>query len=71
MIKSKNDVCFQIGDEVYIDNGSKLNRTKLDKIRIGPFPIVKQLSNNVFEIKVGQGPQSNRLYHASKLIRKL
>lgn len=66
--KNKLDVDFKIGDLVYISNGSKLNRDKLDSLRIGPYPISKQLSSNVFEINLGHGPYSQRLYHASKIL---
>jgi len=54
---------------VFIDNGNKLNRDKLDPVRIGPFKITCQLSNSVFEIYVGQGPLPLRLYHASKMLK--
>lgn len=66
--KNKLDVDFKIGDLVYISNGSKLNRDKLDLLRIGPYPISKQLSGNVFEVNLGHGPYSQRLYHASKIL---
>ncbi len=66
--KNKLNVNFKIGDPVYISNGSKLNRNKLDVLRIGPYPISKQISNNVFEIYVGHGPFPHRLYHTSKII---
>lgn len=66
----RNVVTFKVGDLVYVENGNKLNRDKLDNIRIGPYPITRQLSNNVFEINVGRGPFPKKLYHASKLILK-
>jgi transposase InsO family protein len=66
--KNKNDVTFKVGDFVFIDNGSKLNRDKLDNLRIGPYCISKQLCNNVFEVDVGRGPFFKRLYHASKML---
>lgn len=66
--KFKSKIEFDVGDTVFIDNGNKLNRCKLDKLRIGPFKIDKRLSNNVFLVNVGRGPLCNRIYHASKLI---
>ena len=33
--QNKRDVSFEVGDEVYIDNGNKLNRKKLDKSALG------------------------------------
>ena len=66
--KNKNYIDFRVGDSIYVDNGHKPNRNKLDKLRIGPFKITNQMSNNVFEVSVGHGPLNNRLYHASKLL---
>lgn len=65
---SKNDVLFNVGDSVLVDNGNRLNRDKLDPLRIGPFVISRKLSNNVFELIVNSGPLGKRLYHASKLL---
>lgn len=56
---------LKIGDMVYIENGNKLNRRKLDEIRIGPFPITRALSSSVYEVKTSQG---KRKYHVSKMI---
>lgn len=66
---NKSEIVFCVGDRVYVDNGNKLNRDKLDVLRIGPYVITRKVSNNVFEIFVGgTGHLSTRLYHASKLI---
>lgn len=35
--KNKSKISFSIGNFVYVDNGNKLNRDKLDRVRIGPF----------------------------------
>jgi transposase InsO family protein len=67
--KCKCDVNFTVGDTVFVDNGSKLNRNKLDNVRISPFPISRKVSNNVFEVIVNNGPLGKRLYHASKILR--
>lgn len=66
--KYKLDVNFKPGDLVYVSNGSKLNRDKLDPVRIGPFPIVRTVCNNVFEVNVGKNYSDNRLYHANKIL---
>lgn len=60
---------FRIGDLVFVENGNKLNREKLDEIRIGPLEIINIRSNSVFEIKVNNNKTKNtRLYHRNKLI---
>lgn len=66
--KNKNVSNFKIGDLVYIDNGNKLNRKKLDPVRIGPYRITKKLSDVIFEVQIGHGPHPYRLYHANKLL---
>jgi len=66
--RSKNEVDFKVDERVFIDNGNKLNREKLDPVRIGPFKITRQLSHSIYEIYVGQGPSPLRLYHASKML---
>jgi transposase InsO family protein len=67
--KKVSDVSFAVGDYVYVNNGSKLNRPKLDPIRLGPFLISRKLSNSVYEIDVKTGNFSKRLYHVSKMIK--
>jgi hypothetical protein len=68
--KQKTEVKFETGDEVYVENGNRLNREKLDGVRIGPFKVVRKLSNTVYEIEVGRDRKRNtRLYHVSKIVR--
>lgn len=67
--RNKIDSHFNVGDTVYIENGNKLNRNKLDRIRIGPFVISRKLSDHVYEINLGYGSFPKRLYHISKLLR--
>ncbi len=64
----KRDISLDVGDEVYIDNGSKLNRSKLEEVRIGPFKISRKLCSTVYEVDVGRGPFPKRLYHISKML---
>ena len=63
------DTVFNVGDKVFVENGNKLNRHKLDEIRKGPFPIIRKLGNSVYEIDVGYKSCSKRLYHASKIVK--
>lgn len=59
---------FQKGDMVYVTNGNKLNRRKMDEIRIGPFEIEEKISDSIFKINTGSGRKSMGLYHVTKLI---
>jgi len=53
---------------VYITNGNKLNRRKMDEIRIGPFEIKEKISDSICKINTGRGRKSMDLYHVTKLI---
>lgn len=57
---------FKVGDKVYIENGSKLNRKKTDKVRIGPFRIINKISSSMYEVECGKKNTPN-CFHSSKL----
>ena len=52
--KKKSSGDFKLGDKVYVHSGNPLNRKKLDKIRIGPFSIVRVISKSIFEVDTGK-----------------
>lgn len=53
---------------VYIENGNKLNRKKLDELRIGPFKIENKISNSIYTIKTGRRNQDTSIFHITKLL---
>jgi len=53
--KTRIDHTFQDNDLVYIENGNKMNRNKLDEIRSGPFRIIKKISNTIYEVMMYEG----------------
>lgn len=59
---------FKTGDMVYVENGHKLNRRKLDELRIGPFKIEKKLSQSIYKINIGHKKTESNLFHVTKLI---
>lgn len=63
--KFKKTEPLKVGQLVYVENGNKLNRHKLDEIRIGPFPILKVLSKSIYELCTGR---KTRNFHISKII---
>jgi len=65
--KNRREWEFKVDDLVYIRNGSKLNRKKLDEIRSGPFKILKKISNLIFEIQTGRKRKDSALFHSNKL----
>lgn len=66
--KSRINYEFQEGDMVYVANKNKINRKKLDEIRVGPFKIEKKISESIFEINTGNKKSSMGLYHITKLV---
>lgn len=59
---------FKVGDMVYVENGNRLNRRKLDELRIGPFAIKEKISKTIFRIDTGYRKEESNLFHYSKLI---
>lgn len=59
---------FNIGELVYIENGNKLNRKKMDNLRIGPFKIIDKISNTIYKINTDRNKKNTSLYHITKLI---
>lgn len=58
---------FNIGDSVYIENGNRLNRKKLDELKIGPFKITEKISNSIYKIDTGNRKTESTLFHITKL----
>ena len=65
--KNRKDYNFNVGDLVYIENGNRMNRKKLDLLRIGPFKILKKISNSMYEVDIGHNKLEGNLFHISKL----
>lgn len=66
--KNRKDYAFNIGDLVYVENGNRLNRKKLDELRIGPYKILNKISKSMYEIDTGHKKPESNLFHISKLI---
>ncbi|XP_069362102.1 putative autophagy-related protein 11 [Maniola hyperantus] len=58
---------FNIGDSVYVENGNRLNRKKLDELKIGPFKIIEKISNSMYRIDTGNRKTESTLFHITKL----
>lgn len=66
--KNRRQHDFKIGDLVYIENGNKLNRNKLDPVRVGPFPIVRKITPTFYEVASGKKKKISNFFHSSKLL---
>lgn len=64
---NRKDFEFNEGDMVFVENGNKLNRKKLDELRIGPYEIKEKLSNSIYRINTGHRKAESNLFHISKL----
>lgn len=66
--KNRKNFEFQVGSWVYVENGNKLNRRKLDELRIGPFQIIEKISNSIYKVNTGHKKMESNLFHITKLI---
>ncbi|CAB3232419.1 unnamed protein product [Arctia plantaginis] len=58
---------FEVGDRVYVENGNRLNRKKMDELRIGPYKILRKISNSIYEVDAGHKKAESNVYHVTKL----
>lgn len=64
----KREECkFEVGDRVYVENGNRLNRKKMDELRIGPYKVLRKISNSIYEIDAGHKKAESNFYHVTKL----
>ena len=66
--RNRKDHVFQIGEMVYEENGNRLNRKKLDKLRIGPYKILEKISDTMYKVNTGYKKEESNIFHHSKLI---
>ncbi|KPJ14174.1 Retrotransposable element Tf2 155 kDa protein type 1 [Papilio machaon] len=66
--KNRAQFNFNVGDLVYVENGNRLNRNKLDEIKIGPFKIIEKVSNSIYRISTNHKKSESNLFHITKLI---
>lgn len=58
---------FNVGAWVYVENGNKLNRKKLDELKIGPYQILEKISTSIYKIDTGYRKSESNLFHITKL----
>lgn len=66
--KDRKNYKLKAGDFVYLENGNRLNRRKLEELKIGPFKIVEKLSNTIYKVDTGHKKLESNLFHITKLI---
>lgn len=65
--KNRQHADFKVGDTVFVDNGNRLNRKKLDELRIGPYKIIEKISDSIYKINTNHRKSQSNLFHISKL----
>ena len=60
-------VTFKEGDQVLIENKNYITRKKLDPVMIGPFEIIKKLSDISYVIQYNKKGKTDDIFHVSKL----
>lgn len=63
--KSRKQLEFKVGDMVFVENSNRLNRKKLDEF--GPYKILKNISNFIYEIDIGHKKTESNMFHITKL----
>lgn len=66
--KNRNKCALKIGDLVYVENGNRLNRKKLDELKIGPYKIIEKISNSIYRLDTGHNKYESNLFHITKLV---
>ncbi|VVC31152.1 Ribonuclease H-like domain, partial [Cinara cedri] len=66
--KNRKEHEYNTGNLVYVENGNRLNRQKLDELRIGLFEITEKISNTILRIKTRKRNEETGLFHITKLI---
>lgn len=59
---------FNLEDTVYVENGNKLDRRKLDELYIGPLKKIEKISDKIYKINMGKKRNESTLFHVTKLI---
>lgn len=65
--KNRKHLEFNVGDMVFVENGNRLNRKKLDELKIGPYKILKKISNSIYEIDTGHKKSESNMFHRTNL----
>lgn len=66
--KNRINIQLKVGEFVYVENGNRLNRKKLDEIKIGPYEILEKISNSIYKVNTGYKKFESNLFHITKLL---
>ena len=66
--KNVKQIDYKVGDLVYVQSVNKLNKDKIDPIRVGPFKIKEKISYVMFFLDSRFRKNESNIFHASKLV---
>lgn len=66
--KHRKEHEFNVGDWVYVENGYRRNRKKLDELRIVPYQILDKISTSIYKIDTGHRKSESNLFQITKLV---
>jgi hypothetical protein len=66
--KNRRKCELKVGDWVYVENGNRLNRKKLDELKIGPYKFLEKFSNFIYRVDTGHRKSESNLFHVTKLV---
>ena len=58
---------FESGDLVLVENKNDISRKKLEPLMIGPYKVLKKLSDVSYEIECDKRGKTKDIFHISKL----
>ena len=65
--KKHNPNSFNVNDLVFVENKNDISRKKLEPLMIGPYKIVKKISDISYEIECDKKGKKTDIFHISKL----
>ncbi|KAK4884008.1 hypothetical protein RN001_000279, partial [Aquatica leii] len=66
--QNKNDKELNIGDEIFVESGDKLNRGNLNEVRKGPFQMVEKISPIMYRLRSNKRNPLANIVHKEKLV---
>ena len=66
--KNLKQIDYKVGDLVYVQSVNKLNKDKIDPIRVGSFKIKEKISDVMFLLDSRFRRNESDIFHASKLV---
>jgi putative transposase len=65
--RKHNPITLEAGDLVFIGNKNEISRKKLEPLMIGPFKVIKRLSDISYEVESDKKGKTKDIFHISKL----